>query len=260
MYIAVVNWNNDNRIIKRDFYEVEQDADDFVANLTSFPDAFVSETLAGGLRDWLVDPVAKTLSFNPILDDHKTPVINAINDLRDAKKALPILTEGYLVDPGTLSTGAMAVEMFAYTKSDKVIASLTSSGNVATAVFDKNHHLKDDSTITVSGVTNDPKYNVPGIVTKIDKKTITYPIAGPATSPATGSPIIGVGTYRWITSDNQIVFWTVDEFDEIFQACTEYLDECQLRGRTLKDAVLAATTVAEIESIDITAGWPSTGN
>jgi len=189
----------------------------------------------------------------------KLRTTKSINELRDGKKAMPIMSEGYQVDPGTLSTGGMAVEMFAYSKSAKEIETLTSSGNVATAVFDKHHHLKEGVTVTVSGVLNYPEYNVPGAVTVIDKNTITYPVAGPVGSPANGSPIIALSTFRWITADNQTVFWTTDEFDEIFQACTEYLDECQQRGRNLKDNVLACTTVAEIEAIDITTGWPATG-
>jgi hypothetical protein len=193
-----------------------------------------------------------------VFSKYRIEVTQQINRLRDRKKSLPILSEGYLVDPGTLSTGAMAVEMFAYSKSVKNIQTLTSSGNVATAVFAKNHHLKDGVTITVSGA-DQALYNVSGVVTVVDKTTATYPIVGPATSPATGSPIIALSTFRWITSDNQTVFWTADEFDEIFQACTEYLDECQQHGRDLKDAVLLCNTVAEIEAIDTTAGWPSTG-
>ncbi|MEE8206903.1 MAG: DUF4376 domain-containing protein, partial [Nitrospinaceae bacterium] len=126
------------------------------------------------------------------------------------------------------------------------------------AVFLRNHHLKAGSTIGVSGA-DQAEYNTYSVVTVIDKKTITYSIAGPAVSPATGTPVIGIATYRWITADNQTVFLTTEEFDEIFQACTEYIDECQQTGRDLKDAVLAAATVAEIEAIDITVGWPDTG-
>ena len=55
------------------------------------------------------------------------------------------------------------------------------------------------------------------------------------------------------------MFLDKDEFDEVFQAATEYLDECQLRGRELKDEALAASTIAEINAIDITTGWPDTG-
>ena len=181
-----------------------------------------------------------------------------IDALRDEKKALPILSEGYQVDPDQLSTGAMAVEIFAYSKSPKEILTLTSAAGVATAVFPKNHHLKDGTTITFSGA-DQAAYNATEAITWIDKTTVTYPITGTPASPATGTPIIGIGTYRWITADNQTVFLTADEFDEIFQAATEYLDECQMRGRELKDAVLAASTAAEVDAIDITAGWPDTG-
>lgn len=192
------------------------------------------------------------------LEQRRKQRISEIDALRDAKKLLPILSMGYQVDPDQLSAGAMAVEIYAYSKSPKDIGTLTSAGGVATATFAKNHHLKDGSTITVSGATQ-AEYNVTAIVTRVDKVTITYPIAGTPASPATGSPIIGIGTYRWITADNQTVFLTADEFDEVFQAATEYLDECQMRGRELKDAVLAASTVEEIDAIDIHTGWPVTG-
>lgn len=189
----------------------------------------------------------------------KSDELTAIDDLRDDKKALPILSEGYQIDPGTLSTGSMAVEIFAHSKSPKNIATLTCSGNVATAVFDKNHHLKDGVTITVSGVTTHSEYNVPGAVTVVDKKTVTYPISGAGNSPADGSPVITISTVRWITSDDQTVFINADDFEEVFQSCTEYLDNCQQCARDLKDAVIVCSTVEEIEAIDITTGWPATG-
>lgn len=193
------------------------------------------------------------------LDDEKARVINEINILRDQKKETPILSEGYQVDPGELSTGAMAVEIFAYSKSPKVITLLTFDGGYATADFSpKQHHIKDGATATVSGA-DQSDYNTTSVVDVVDKYKIKYPVGGAPASPATGSPIIALTTYRWITADNQTVWLTADEFAEIFQACTEYLDECQQRGRDLKDQVLACTTVAQIESIDITAGWPDTG-
>lgn len=213
----------------------------------------------GGEDDWVVS--GQSVSYSPTRSIliSKQVVTSEINDLRDVKKALPILSEGYQVDPGTLSTGSMAVEIFAHSKSPKNIATLTCSGNVATAVFDKNHHLKDGVTITVSGVTSYPEFNVPGVVTVVDKKTVTYPIAGAGNSPADGSPIIAISTIRWITSDDQTVFVNADDFEEVFQSCTEYLDNCQQCARNFKDEVIACNTVEEIEAINITTGWPDTG-
>lgn len=199
---------------------------------------------------------------NPVEDyplgDAKVVAINLINVLRDAKKSLPILSEGYEVQTGPLNVGALATDMFAASKNKRVILSITSSGNVATIEFQKNHHLKDGVSFPVSGL-DQAAYNITAIVSVVDKKTVTYPISGPAVSPATGTPDAGASTFKWVDDNNDFVFWTPDQAEEIIQACAEYLDECILHGVDLKNEIRSCETIDEIDAIDITAGWPSTG-
>ena len=233
----------------------------FVDAILGLDEIVDGEDIDIGADDVTITETKRDMTAQEI-DDRLTSAqsvkVSSINALRDQKKSLPILSEGYQVDPDQLSTGAMAVKLYARSKSPKNITTLTSAGGIATATFDKPHHLEGGVTITVSGW-GQAEYNVTEEVTYIDKWRISYPISGTPTSPATGAGIIDINTYRWITSDNQIVFMSADEFKEVFQAAAEYDDECQLRGRELKDEVLAASTVAEINAIDIATGWPATG-
>lgn len=64
-YIAVVDWDNLNRIEKFQEYETEADALLHVARVIgTFPNAFSILRPNSGQRDWLVDPIAKTLSVS----------------------------------------------------------------------------------------------------------------------------------------------------------------------------------------------------
>ena len=64
-YIAVVDWTVDNRIAKYQEYATESDALVHVARAISrFPNAFSVLRPNSGPRDWLIDPIAKTLSVS----------------------------------------------------------------------------------------------------------------------------------------------------------------------------------------------------
>ncbi len=63
-YLAIVAWTGGNRVSKYQDYPTEAEASAHVSRvLTNFPDAFVSPHPGAGFRDWLVDPIAKTLSI-----------------------------------------------------------------------------------------------------------------------------------------------------------------------------------------------------
>ena len=64
-------------------------------------------------------------------------VISDINDLRDEKKGLTILSEGYEVDSGDLDVGTMATKIYASTLNGTQILSITNSGGIATATTAK---------------------------------------------------------------------------------------------------------------------------
>jgi len=68
------------------------------------------------------------------------------------------------------------------------VSTLTSSAGVATMNFASSHGLVDGVRITVTGTT-ETQYNVTNVAaTVVDTDTITYPISGTPSSPATGSP------------------------------------------------------------------------
>ena len=63
IFLAIVAWDGANRVAKYQDYPTEAEAVAHVARVaTNFPDAFVAPHPGAGPRDWLVDPVAKTLS------------------------------------------------------------------------------------------------------------------------------------------------------------------------------------------------------
>ena len=65
-HLAIVAWDGANRVIKYQDYPTAEEATAHVARvLATFPDAFSTVSPGGGPRDWLVNPVQKTLSFNP---------------------------------------------------------------------------------------------------------------------------------------------------------------------------------------------------
>ncbi len=62
-FLAIVAWTGDNRVSKFQDYEMEADATTHVDRVKNdFPDAFAAPHPGGSPRDWLVDPVVKTLS------------------------------------------------------------------------------------------------------------------------------------------------------------------------------------------------------
>ncbi|MCK5446376.1 MAG: hypothetical protein KAI73_12185 [Rhodospirillaceae bacterium] len=180
-----------------------------------------------------------------------------IDALRDIKKSLPILSQTYQVDTGDLDVGTMATKIHASSLIGTAILSITNSGGVATATTAKNHHLKTGVTITISGA-DQVEYNVTALVTKTGNKAFTYPIAGTPAS-ATGTIIFATDTMRFIPTDNSVTFVDSATYREIYLDVESYVDACQINARELKNQVLAAVDVAEVEAIDISIGWPDTG-
>ncbi|MEE8206855.1 MAG: hypothetical protein V3T82_07890, partial [Nitrospinaceae bacterium] len=121
-FIAVVS-SESGKISKYQDFDTQEKAD---AHIIEYG-GFVGDNPGGGVSYWVVDEVAETISLDQAqadldaINNLRGRFLDAINALRDAKKNLPILSEGYQVDPGTLSTGAMAVEIFAYSKGVKDI-------------------------------------------------------------------------------------------------------------------------------------------
>ena len=181
----------------------------------------------------------------------------AINNLRDVKKSLPIPSQTYQVDTGDLDVGTMATKIHAASLTGTAILSITNSGGVATATTAKNHHLKTGGTITVSGA-DQAEYNVTAIAIKTGNKTFTYPIAG-TPAPATGTIIFSTDTMRFIPTDNSVTFVDSATYREIYLDVESYVDACQINARELKNQVLAAVDIAEVDAIDIDTGWPDTG-
>ena len=65
LYLAIVAWNGSNRLTKYQDFITEADAAAHVVRVfDNFPDAFVAPHPGGFLEDWLIDPVAKTLSIS----------------------------------------------------------------------------------------------------------------------------------------------------------------------------------------------------
>lgn len=181
-----------------------------------------------------------------------------IDTLRDQKKQLPILSEGYQVDPDSLSTGAMANELFAYDGKSMAIDSITRSGSTASVTFAKNHHLQTGQSLSPAGA-DQSEYNGDFVATVTGKKTLDITVSGTPATPATGTITALPKDLPWIDNLNNMVFWAAGTFKAIHRDATKYDRDCVRHGRSLKDQVLAATTVAEIEAINITVGWPDTG-
>ena len=60
---------------------------------------------------------------------------------------------------------------------------------------------------------------------------------------------------EWIAADNSIVVFTPAEFIDFAKAVGEAKRDCIFKGREMKDAILAATTREEVDSIT----WPEEG-
>lgn len=214
--------------------------------------------------DWTAEEQAP---YQAIIDVHDATAsflmrasldkIQQINELRDEKKSLSILSQGYQVDSGDLDVGVMATKIHASSLTGKGIVSITNASGIATATTEKNHHMKTGGDVTISGA-DQSEYNISSTVTVTGKKTFTYPIAG-TPAPATGTLSFQFDTMRFIPTDNSITFVDAAIYREIYLDVEEYIDACQINARILKNAVLQATTVAEIDAVDINAGWPDTG-
>ncbi len=192
------------------------------------------------------------------LADAKNAAKSAIDALKEQKKALPILSEGFTVDANSLSSGAMASTSFALGSTAMAISSLTFSGGVVTAVTDKNHHMIDAQTAAIT-LAVEVDYNGSFAVTVIDKTTFTYTIAGTPSTPATGTPVANVSTIPWFDNTMTQRFWALETFDDICRDVVKYLQDLTIRENELNVLVDASITVAEVEAIDITTGWPITG-
>jgi len=200
--------------------------------------------------------------FPQILADYaiyfaKKTKTDAIDDLRDAKKSLPISSQGHQIDTGDVDAGVMATKIHAASLNSKTIVSITNDGGTATATTSKNHHIKTDGTVTIAGA-DQSEYNTTATATATGKKTFTYPIAGNP-DPATGTITFAPDTMRFIPATNEVLFVGADVFREIYLDVEEYVDECQINARELKNEVLEATTIAGVDAVDLDAGWPDTG-
>ena len=64
MYLSIVRWGADNYVDKYQECATQEEANAHVASVAeTFPNAFSSVRPAGGPKDWLVDPAAKTVSY-----------------------------------------------------------------------------------------------------------------------------------------------------------------------------------------------------
>lgn len=247
-----------------------RDSDNIVVNVASLPgtwtgaegewqipaDHYIVDAVNGGPGDtWSGSVFIKQA---PDLAIVKAGILFSIDELRERKKTLPILTEGEQVDAGTLSSGAMANELFAYDGKTMMINSITLSGSTATVIFNKNHHLDEGQSFEISGA-NETEFNNEFVATIVDKKIATITVPGAPLTPATGTITALTKDYPWIDHLNNTVFWSASKFKAIHRDTTKYERDCVKHGRNLKDDVLDAITVAEVNAIDVNAGWPDTG-
>ena len=81
-FLSIVAWTGANRVAKYLDHETEAQAQAHVAFvLPKFPDAFVASRPASGPRDWLIDPVTKTLSVDivpPVPPPTKEEIYNQV--------------------------------------------------------------------------------------------------------------------------------------------------------------------------------------
>ena len=68
MHISVVAWTADGRISKYREFATKAEADAHVASVSArFPGAFATEYPAGPVREWKIDPLAKSISLEPVV-------------------------------------------------------------------------------------------------------------------------------------------------------------------------------------------------
>ncbi len=66
-FAAIVDWTVQNRVAKYQSYPTEAEATAHADKVRArFPRVFVAEDPGGGVGEWLIDPVAKTLSVDII--------------------------------------------------------------------------------------------------------------------------------------------------------------------------------------------------
>jgi hypothetical protein len=63
-------------------------------------------------------------------------------------------------------------------------------------------------------------------------------------------------TMSWRMADNSIVTLNASQMIEVGVAAAQYVAACQANKNALDAAVQAATSVADLDAIDIEAGWP----
>lgn len=65
-YVAVMQSTPNNRVSKYQDFDTQQEAQNHIdAHAINYPDAFVQTTINEPLSDWLIDIIAKTISFVP---------------------------------------------------------------------------------------------------------------------------------------------------------------------------------------------------
>ncbi len=104
-FIAIVSWDGNNRCTKFQDFDVEADA---TAHVVGFGGIVVSKP-NGGVRDWLVDPVGKTVSVD-VLPPDPGPTNDEIYDkvMRNEKvfKAFALCVNDGSIVPGSNMTNA----------------------------------------------------------------------------------------------------------------------------------------------------------
>lgn len=63
--------------------------------------------------------------------------------------------------------------------------------------------------------------------------------------------------FHFIAADNTAVPFTAEQFGPFADAASNVVIARRLHARDLKDQLLAAQTIEELDAIDVTAGWPS---
>jgi uncharacterized phage protein gp47/JayE len=102
-------------------------------------------------------------------------------------------TVGSIVPEGTSYFSENSIEYVTINGDKEIVeqtyaistGNLTRSGTTATIVFETDHLLSSNMSITVAGA-NETEYNITATITVVDEVTVTYEVAGSPASPATG--------------------------------------------------------------------------
>ena len=85
-YIAIVTFDKIGRATKWQEYETEADALAHVDRVQqTFLEAYAAINPGGGYRDWLCDPIAKTITFDPLPIKPPPPDLDAALDVAIAE-------------------------------------------------------------------------------------------------------------------------------------------------------------------------------